>query len=119
MELTASIRGKKIYTDESSLFIIEKVREIVYSHDPDAELILFGSRARGDWHEESDWDFLVLTELTTSEDLVDKIRIAVHQQVELISFDSIFIIVKNKKEWEEDYMVTTLYKSIEEEGLKV
>ena len=28
---------------------------------PDAEVILFGSRARRDFHEDSDWDILVLT----------------------------------------------------------
>ncbi len=28
--------------------------------DSEAEVVLFGSRARGDFHDESDWDVLVL-----------------------------------------------------------
>ena len=44
-------------------FVVNKVKEIVHRHDKEAEVILFGSRARGDWHEESDWDFLILSQL--------------------------------------------------------
>lgn len=30
--------------------------------DPEAEVVLFGSRARGDFHDESDWDDLILVD---------------------------------------------------------
>lgn len=39
--------------------ITEKVKQIVHRHDAGATVILFGSRSRGDWWEESDWDFLL------------------------------------------------------------
>ncbi len=41
--------------------IIKKVKEIVDRFDSHADIVLFGSRARGDYHEESDWDFLILS----------------------------------------------------------
>ena len=41
--------------------IPQQVKEAVLALDPEAEVILFGSQARGDSHEESDWDFLILS----------------------------------------------------------
>ena len=119
MELTAYKRGKRIDTDKRTLFVINKVKEIVFRHDINASLVLFGSHARGDWHEESDWDFLALTEKEDTEAISDIIRKEILEEIELVSFDSVFVLVKNRKQWEEDYWVTTLYKSIEEEGLNI
>jgi len=41
--------------------IIEQVKEAVYSIDNKAEIILYGSQARGDARNDSDWDFIVLS----------------------------------------------------------
>ncbi len=46
-------------TDEQFL---QEVKRYVHQIDPQAEVWLFGSRARGDAREDSDWDFLVLTD---------------------------------------------------------
>ena len=46
----------------STAQITKEIKQTVLGIDPTAEVILFGSRARGDFHEESDWDVLVLTE---------------------------------------------------------
>ena len=45
-------------TDEQFL---QAVKKQVCEVDPQAEVWLFGSRARGDAREDSDWDFLVFT----------------------------------------------------------
>ena len=105
--------------DEKTAFVVGKVKEIVYRFDPNAEIILFGSRARGDWHNESDWDFLVLTEESETETLGNDIRKAVQNEIELVTFDGVFVLVKNKKVWEEDHSVTPLYYNVAEEGLPV
>lgn len=39
-----------------------RVKQTVLGIAPDAEVILYGSRARGDFEPDSDWDFLVLCE---------------------------------------------------------
>ncbi|MDQ3843396.1 MAG: nucleotidyltransferase domain-containing protein [Bacteroidota bacterium] len=119
MELQAAIKGKKPGKDEKTTFIIEKVKTIVYSFDPAAEIILFGSRARGDWHEGSDWDFLILTDRKNTNEMAVKLRLEILHQIELVTFDGIFVLVHNKKKWEEDYSVTPLYYNISEEGIKV
>lgn len=40
--------------------IIEKLRRLKQKFLPDDRLILFGSQARGDSNEDSDWDLLIL-----------------------------------------------------------
>ena len=41
--------------------IVDKIKETASAVMPKgAKVILFGSRARGDWHEGADWDVLVL-----------------------------------------------------------
>ena len=44
--------------------IAQLIKKNVHSIDPDSEIILYGSRARGDEKAHSDWDILVLTGYT-------------------------------------------------------
>ena len=79
--------------------ILAAIKERVLSVIPDARVMLFGSRARGDWHEESDWDILVLTEQEVTDELDDKVFKAVYP----ISFKTFYVIqtvVANVKDWE-------------------
>lgn len=45
---------------------LQAVKQSVHQIDPQAEVWLFGSRARGDARPDSDWDFLILTALDMS-----------------------------------------------------
>ncbi|NJK52260.1 MAG: nucleotidyltransferase domain-containing protein, partial [Leptolyngbyaceae cyanobacterium SU_3_3] len=40
--------------------ILTQVKQLIHQIEPDAEIILYGSRARSDATSDSDWDFLVL-----------------------------------------------------------
>lgn len=42
--------------------ILSAIKALVKEEIPDAKVYLFGSRATGNVHEESDWDILILTE---------------------------------------------------------
>jgi uncharacterized protein len=100
-------------------YIIEKVKGIVHKYDANAKVIFFGSRARGDYHDESDYDFLILSDWENIEDLKDKLRNDILEEIEWKTFESIQTIVKNKKVWEDDYWVTGIYQSIKEDGITV
>lgn len=44
----------------SQTISLKQIKDIVSSVEPDAKVILYGSRARGDFNSSSDWDLLVL-----------------------------------------------------------
>lgn len=52
--------------------ILQDIKEAVLSVDAAAGVLLFGSRARGDFDEESDSDVLILT----NEEVKDSVRLA-------------------------------------------
>jgi len=105
--------------EEHREYIIAAVKKIIYRYDEDADVILFGSRARGDWHGESDWDFLILSNLPETGDTKDKIRKDVFKEIELETFDGVFILFHNREVWHSKYDVTPLYYNIQEEGVLV
>ena len=93
------------------------VKRCINSFDEGAIIILFGSRARGDASQESDWDFLVLTDRKDTELLASELRKKIQEEVELPLNVAVSLIVKNKLIWEDDYAVTNIYESIREEGI--
>lgn len=81
------------------------------------EVILFGSRARGDARHDSDWDFLILMKdkkLTKAEK--NSLRNSLYE-IELEADEVISSLIHSKYEWEKRW-VTPIYQIIKEEGLK-
>lgn len=94
---------------------IEKlVKQEVIKIDPNAEVILFGSRARGDFRKDSDWDFLVLLDRPLTPSLKSLILDNLYD-LELQSNSIISTIIHSKSEWE-DLAVTPIYQTIKNEG---
>ena len=85
--------------------------------DETASVILFGSRARGDAENDSDWDFLILTQQNDTDLLSDKFRQIILREVELKYNVAISLMVKNATLWQTDYAVTNIYTSINEDGI--
>lgn len=99
--------------------IASLVKQQIINSDATAQVILFGSRARGDAENESDWDFLVLTTQKDTEILSDKLRKIILRNVELKYNIAVSLIVKNIVLWETKYSPTNIYQSINEEGILV
>jgi predicted nucleotidyltransferase len=95
-------------------YILSIVKKKIKEIDPDAHIILFGSRARDNFHKDSDWDFLILTKMNATRNLKNKICDALFE-AELETGQVLTGIVQNKNAWE-NYSETPIYKNISNEG---
>ena len=89
----------------------------VKKYDNSAEIFLFGSRARGDFKIDSDWDLLILINKKADEKLKEKIRDELFE-IELETDEVISSIIQSREEWI-DRQITPLYQNIQQEGIKV
>ena len=92
--------------------VIDHIRQTGHrTLPPNSQLLLFGSQARGDAHEDSDWDLLIL---------LDKPRISLDDYDVGYPFrelgwelgEEINPQVYSKQEWA-DYHFTPFYKNVE------
>jgi predicted nucleotidyltransferase len=99
--------------------ILKKVKEAVLKLEPSAEIILYGSRARDDYREHSDWDFLILLVGQIDTKRTDRIRCALYE-IELDTDQIISSIVRSRQEWDSPrYSVVPLRSNVEREGIRV
>jgi len=98
--------------------ILQKVSYTVHTVDPDAKIILFGSRARGDERKESDWDFLILTNNQNVNETEKQIWQNLYTNVELETGEIVSSIVHTFETWEK-LSQTPLYQNVTKEGILV
>ncbi|MCX5847591.1 MAG: nucleotidyltransferase domain-containing protein [Deltaproteobacteria bacterium] len=99
--------------------ILRKVKEAVLKLEPSAEVILYGSRARDDYREYSDWDFLILLDGHIDTKRTDRIRYALYE-IELDTDQIISSIVRSRQEWDSPrYSVVPLHSNVEREGIHI
>ena len=88
-------------SEEKRAKIISMIRDTIRDVEPTAEIILFGSRARGDFREDSDWDVLAI---------IDKPRLTLEERgnIQYPIWDKgldigeeINVFPYTKKQWEE------------------
>jgi len=104
-------------TDNTNLFRL--IKQTVVNADPGAKVILFGSYARGDYHEDSDIDLLILLdkEKITYDDRA-KITFPLFM-VEVNSSIQISPLLYSRKFWESGHKATPFYESVNEEGIEL
>ena len=96
---------------------IQSIKKVAKETLPSTgSMILFGSRARGDYHAESDWDILVLLD---KERLTPTDYDTVTYPLTMLGWkigESINPVMYTKKEWE-SYSISPFYKNVEREGV--
>lgn len=100
-------------------YILKLISNTIKKRDSNAEVILFGSRARGTAHSESDWDLLILLNR-------ENVPMKVEQEfrhslidIELETGEAFSTFVFSKNEWENKHWMTPFYASIKEEGKRI
>src|SRR4030042_994505 len=95
--------------------IIKKIRQKVNELDSSAEVILYGSRARGDNKIDSDWDILILLNKKNVDKNTEQVFRHHLFDLELEIGVPISVYVYSKQDWEGKYSVTPLFNSIKKE----
>lgn len=97
--------------------ILSLIRERIRKKNPKAQVMLFGSRARGNATTNSDWDILIL--LNSPKITRDKEKEYREElfEVELETGEPISTFVFSKNEWESKHSGTPLYQNIKTDGI--
>ncbi len=96
--------------------VTDKIKEVVKLSDAEAQVILYGSRARGDARKDSDWDILILLNkpnvtLKDEQELRHKLF-----DVELETGEAISTFVYSLNDWNGKMTITPFYKNVTSEG---
>jgi len=96
--------------------ITGRIRNEIKSIDPTAQVILFGSRARGDARQDSDWDILILIKDKVTTEIERSFRYRLFD-LELETGEVFSTFVYNTDTWNKKHKVTPFYRSIKQEGV--
>ena len=97
--------------------LCERVKEVVREVEPGAEVVLFGSRARGDAGSDSDWDLLILLEGAVDQ---ERKKTVWHRlwDLELDLEEVICPLVMSRQNWETPlYQAMPIHQNIDRDGI--
>lgn len=99
--------------------LLKQVKTAVNALSPTAEIILYGSQARGTARADSDWDFLILLPSLEDKKLEIQIKNSLYD-IELETDTVISSIIRSKQEWlSARYEVIPLRQQVENDGVAV
>jgi len=95
------------------------IRQKVNDLDSTAEVILYGSRARGDNKRDSDWDVMILLNRKNVDKKTEQAFRHHLLDIELEIGVPISVFVYSKSDWEGKFSITPLFRSIKKEGISI
>lgn len=98
--------------------IAKRIRDSIKTIDPKAQVIIFGSRARGDATDDSDWDILILTNYLVSIEIERSFRNNLFD-LEIETGEVFSTFVYQKHIWNTRHKITPLYRNIKKEGVRI
>ncbi len=97
--------------------LFDKIKQTVRDIEPEAEIILFGSRARGDARSDSDWDLLILLNGEVTQERSLQVRYQLYE-LEWDCGEVLSSMVRSREDWQTPlYQHTSFYNSIQQEGI--
>jgi len=99
--------------------LLNRVKTAVRALVPEAEIILYGSRARGTARADSDWDFVILLPSPRDKMLEVQIKDCLYD-IELETDTVLSSIIRSKQEWlSARYAVVPLRQAVESDGIAI
>jgi len=98
---------------------LKQVKHSIEQKDKHVQIYLFGSKARGDDHKNSDWDFLVLTDkkkITYEYEM--NLRELVYD-LELQLSEVISLMIYSRGDWNSKKEHSRFFKTVEKEGIVI
>ena len=99
--------------------IIDKIVKLANEKYPDSEIFLYGSRARGEAKNISDWDLLVLLNSPNIPFNMETKLMDDFYELELETGSIISPLIYSKTDWHKNHAITPLYENIQKEGVKI
>jgi predicted nucleotidyltransferase len=97
--------------------LLNDIGREVHSIAPQAEIILYGSRARGDNNFTSDWDLLILVDQPLNRALITNLKNRLYE-LELETDTVLSSIIRTREEWYSPrYSVLPFKHAVEQEGI--
>jgi predicted nucleotidyltransferase len=102
--------------DKTTKHISSLIKLNVSQVDPAAQVILYGSRARGDSRTDSDWDLLILTEYPVDNKKESIFRDHLYE-LELQTGQPFSVFVYSKEDWSAKHRISPYYYNVTREGI--
>jgi uncharacterized protein len=99
--------------------ILNRISSVIAQKYPDAEIYLYGSRARGDDRPFSDWDLLVLLNFPNVSFSLETNIMDDMYEIELETGEIISPLIYSKNDWVNKYKETPLFENIKKESIKI
>lgn len=100
-------------------YILKLIKAAIKRKDPEAEVILFGSHARGQENKNSDWDILILLNTPNVDRKTEKEYREELFDVELETGEAISTFVFSKQDWITKHSITPLFENIQKDGVRL
>jgi predicted nucleotidyltransferase len=100
--------------------LLKRIKSTILAIEPDAEVYLYGSRARGDAEEDSDWDMLILVSGTVTAERKHQIWDALYD-IEIATLTIVSATVKSRQEWQGNSILqaTPFYRTVSQDALSL
>lgn len=99
-------------------YISQLIRHYINAIDPKAEVILYGSRARGEERPGSDWDILILTDYFVDVIKERRFRNKLYD-LEIETGEPFSVFVYSKNDWVSRQRITPFYHNVTQEGISL
>ena len=99
--------------------ILLKIKELVNTTIPDSDIYLYGSRARGHFKAQSDWDLLILLNQQHLSFHFETEIMDAFYNLELETGEVISPLIYTKQDWIENHSYTALFENIQKDGKRL